>query len=131
MKRLIAILILAPSLAIAGQWLMAMKVTASAHDKQTVHTYLNAHNGTNDWTFADYHVEKYAKANGNQRWFTAFWKWQLPTATMANWQSEVIDNLDDPNAVAIAAIAESYAQDIAAACWTNCVNVEDRRVQGQ
>jgi len=124
MKRLIVILILAPTLAMAGQWIMALKVTSSAHDKTLVKTYLNAHNGTNQWTVADYHVEKYAKPNGNQRWFTAFWKWQLPTATLANWQSEVIDNLDEANAVVIAAVEASYSEDIAAAGWTNCASID-------
>jgi len=126
MKKLILILafVSLAGVALAGQWLMAMKVTASAHDKQVVHTYLNAHNGDLEWTFADYHVEKYAKANGAQRWFTAFWKWQLPSATPANWQSEVIDELDDPTAVAIAPVVNSYSQDIADAGFTNCVAVD-------
>ena len=121
MKKLITLLILLPVSVWAGQWIMTIKVTASAHDKQLVHAYLNAHNGTNDWTFGDYHIETYANAAGNQRWFTAFWTWQLPTASLANWQSQVIDNLDDPNAVAIAKIVSSYHGDIAAAGWTNCV----------
>ena len=125
MKRLIALLFMVPMLAAASQWIMALKVESSAHDRQIIKDYLNAHNNGETWTAEDYHVEKYATPNGNQRFFTAFWKWQLPTATLDNWQSEVIDNLDDPNAVAIAAIVESYSQDIAAAGWTNCVGGEE------
>ena len=124
MKKLTTIatlVLLLPLLVQAGEWILAIKPTASIHDKLLVHTYLNNHNGTNEWTVADYHLETYAKPNGAQRDFTSFWKWQLPTATLANWNSDVIDKLDDANSVVIASIVVSYTDDIANAGWTNCV----------